>query len=307
MHPRDQVNKFFQYINQRHPNIKFTKEEEGNNSLNFLDLKIEKYIQNNEICFKTGVFRKPTFTGLGLNFHSFTFYNFKINSIKTLLFRAYRLCDNWISFHIETGFLLNYFRSNGYPEHIFHNVLRKFLNKRFLNSTTTLTANRMTFYVKLPFISNSSCNFMKSNFNKILRPNFTHIDFRFLFLNNNTMHGLLKHKKRLPDALCSGLVYKYECGACGATYIGQTQKALQTRAGEHFGVSPRTGSLLARPSQSVVREHLEECSGSRSVKEFCKVRSFSDDLLLKIYESLEINIRKPTLNRDGSSIQLFLS
>ena len=121
------------------------------------------------------------------------------------------------------------------------------------------------------------------------------------------MHGLLKHKERLPDALCSGLVYKYECVACCATYVGQTQKALQTRAGEHFGVSPRIGTLLARPSQSVVREHLEECSGSRSIKEFCKVRSFSDDLLLKIYESLEINFRKSTLNRDCSSIQLFLS
>ena len=39
----DQVNKVFQYINQRHPNIKFAKEEEENNSFNFLDLKIEKY------------------------------------------------------------------------------------------------------------------------------------------------------------------------------------------------------------------------------------------------------------------------
>ena len=74
------------------------------------------------------------------------------------------------------------------------------------------------------------------------------------------MHGLLKHKERLPDALCSGLVYKYECGACGATYVGQTQKALRTRAGEHFGVSPRTGNLLARPTQSVIRDHLETCS-----------------------------------------------
>ena len=165
----------------------------------------------------------------------------------------------------------------------------------------------MAFYVKLPFISDSSCRFMKAHFTKLLRPYFTHIDFKFLFMNNNTMHGLLNHKEKLPDALCSGLVYKYECGACGATYIGQTQKALQTRAGEHFGASPRTGALLVRPTQSVVREHLETCSGARSVKEFTKVRSFSDSLLLKIYESIEISFRKPSLNQDGSSVQLVLN
>ena len=302
----DQVDRFFHYINQRHPNIKFTRENENDNSLNFLDLQIEKHTQNNEVFLRTKVYRKPTFTGLGLNFHSSTYFNFKINSIKTLIFRAYQLCDSWMSFHHEMCFLSNFFETNGYPGHIFTNVLKSFLKKKFSSSNTTTTVNRLPFYVKLPFISNSSCKFMKSHFTKILRPIFTHIDFKFVFLNNNTIHGLLSHKEKLPDALCSGLVYKYECGACGATYIGQTQKALQTRAGEHFGVSPRTGTLLARPTQSVIRDHLEGCSGSRSLEDFRKVRSFSDSLLLKIYESLEIDFRKPSLNHDGSSVQLFL-
>ena len=75
---------------------------------------------------------------------------------------------------------------------------------------------------------------------------------------------------------------------------------------EHFGISPRTGNLLARPAQSVVRDHLETCSGVRSVEEFKKVRSFGDSTLLKIYESLEIYFKKPSLNLDGSSVQLVL-
>ena len=77
--------------------------------------------------------------------------------------------------------------------------------------------------------------------------------------------------------------------------------------GEHFGVSPRTGILLVRPTQSVIREHLETCSGTRSIKEFKKVRSFTDPSLLKIYESLEIYYKQPSLNLDGSSVQLVLS
>ena len=142
---------------------------------------------------------------------------------------------------------------------------------------------------------------------QILNSKFPHIDFKLLFLNNNSMHGLLKHKEQLPDALCSGLVYKYECGACGATYVGQTQKALKTRVGDHFGVSARTGALLARPTQSAVREHLESCSGGVNLQQFCKLRTFKDILLLKVYESLDINFSKPVLNQDSSSVQLFLT
>ena len=34
------VTKFLNYMNSKHPNIKFTVEREGNNSLSFLDIKI---------------------------------------------------------------------------------------------------------------------------------------------------------------------------------------------------------------------------------------------------------------------------
>ena len=189
---------------------------------------------------------------------------------------------------------------------IFHDTRRRFLNNKCNAKTITLTANKMPFYVKLPFISNAACNFIRSNFKSFLSRHFTHIDFRFVFINSTTIHGFLKHKEKLPDSLCSGLVYKYECGACGATYVGQSQKALRSRAGEHLGVSSRTGHLLAKPTQSVVREHLEVCSGVRSIKEFTKVRCFSENLLLKIYESLEITFSKPNLNQEGSSVELFL-
>ena len=302
----EQIEQFFNFMNQRHPNIRFTKEYEVNGILNFLDLKVEKIMQNNLASFRTSVFRKLTFTGLGLNFHSFTFFNFKINGIKTLLHRAFTLSDSWLSFHHEILFLLNYFKSNGYPEQIFYKVLRNFIKKKFSNPTPMATVDRMKFYVKLPFISNASSSFIQSNFNRFLRSYFPHIDFRFLFLNNYTIQGLLKHKDTLPDALSSGLVYKYESGACGSTYIGQTQKALRTRVGDHLGVSSRTGCLLARPTQSAVRNHLEICSGTRSIEEFKKVRCFNDILLQRIYESLEIHFKKPILNQDGSSVHLFL-
>ena len=107
-------------------------------------------------------------------------------------------------------------------------------------------------------------------------------------------------------ALISGLVYHYKCDACSATYIGQTKKCLKTRVGEHFGVSPRTASLLVRPPQSTIRDHIEICGSSKSVDNFRCLNTFSNSILLRINESLEISTRKPELNLDGSSYSLLL-
>ena len=156
-------------------------------------------------------------------------------------------------------------------------------------------------YVKFPFLNNECCNFMKKEFGKILSFKYPHIDFRFVFVNNNTIKGLLNHKERLPDELSSGLVYSYKCGACGATYIGQTKRALKTRAAEHFGKSARTGALLARAPYSSIRDHIDVCGSGMSLDRFKKERNFSDNILMRIYESIEIHFRKPVLNQDNSS------
>ena len=47
-----------------------------------------------------------------MNFHSYTFTNFKLNNIKTLLHRAYSLCSSWDEFHEEVTFLSQYFKEN---------------------------------------------------------------------------------------------------------------------------------------------------------------------------------------------------
>ena len=58
----NQVTPFFNYLNSQHSNIKFTIEKEADNKLTFLDVSIVR--SNNK--FSTCVYRKPTFTGLGL-------------------------------------------------------------------------------------------------------------------------------------------------------------------------------------------------------------------------------------------------
>ncbi|KAG1682668.1 hypothetical protein GQR58_010742 [Nymphon striatum] len=50
---------FLNYLNTKHPNIKFTMEKESQNNISFLDINIHKALN-----FQTSIHRKPTFTGL---------------------------------------------------------------------------------------------------------------------------------------------------------------------------------------------------------------------------------------------------
>ena len=75
---------FLDYINGKHHNIKFSIESGIEGTLSFLDCTVTK--KKNK--FVTSVYRKPTFSGLGISYFSFCVIRSKINAIKTLLCRA---------------------------------------------------------------------------------------------------------------------------------------------------------------------------------------------------------------------------
>ena len=185
--------KFSNYLNSQHPNIKFTYEEEKDKQLAFLDV----LITNLKTKFSTDVYRKPTFTGLGINFRSCIPYIYKINSIKTLLHRAYSTCSSWLTFHKEASFLLNYFYNNQFPKHIFEKQLNKFLNSKLNPPPVIHTAKKDRKYIKLPYQGHSSYD-MRKTLSKLLRTCYPQIDFRIAFSNNNTIGNFLKQNNHLP-------------------------------------------------------------------------------------------------------------
>ena len=71
------------FLNNTHPNIKFTIEEQIKHSIAFLDLFISR-INNQNLTLQT--YHKSTYTGLPLNFKGFTSFSFKISLIGRLKF-----------------------------------------------------------------------------------------------------------------------------------------------------------------------------------------------------------------------------
>ena len=92
---QDSLN-FLNFLNKKHPTIKFTIEKQINHSIALLDVFISG-INNQNLTLQT--YHKLTYTGLLLNFKSFASFSYKISLIKCLVDRLFKICNNWNSFH----------------------------------------------------------------------------------------------------------------------------------------------------------------------------------------------------------------
>ena len=143
----NQAENFLTYLNSKHANIKFTKEVETEGRLSFLDISVVR----NDNKFETSVYRKNTFTGLGMNFLSFEPIIYKINAIKTLLYRAYHLSSDFFKFHAEVSFLHNFLHENGFPSNFIYKYIKQFIDKLYFNKVSEDTVKRMPVYVSFPY------------------------------------------------------------------------------------------------------------------------------------------------------------
>ena len=97
---KDHVQKFFRHRNSCHLQIKFTFEEENDNKISLLDISITR----TENKFTTSIFRKKTFSGVYLNFHSHLPTDYKKGLIDTLFHHSYNICSDYVSFNQEILF-----------------------------------------------------------------------------------------------------------------------------------------------------------------------------------------------------------
>ena len=118
---------FFEYLNEQHPNIKFTFELEQNGKLPFLDVLVDKKEGDG---FYTSVYHKKTYTGLLTNFLSYIPLAYKLSLVKTLIHRIYCICNTWeiITKHIKE--LKEVLGRNLYPQNVIDNEIRKYINSR---------------------------------------------------------------------------------------------------------------------------------------------------------------------------------
>ena len=292
---------FFDYLNSKHDNIKFTMECERAGCLSFLDVNITRDGNN----FNTGVFRKNTFTGLGLSYFSYCNNVFKINSIKCLLHRAYNICSTYKLLHLEFDFLVQFFKNNGYPLPLIYSHIKKFLTNKFDNSNNIVCSSPIK-YVSLPYFGPPSIK-MKDDILKLLAKLCPSVKFRIILINSFNINSFFRYKDSLPTLFRSSVVYQYKCATCGAGYVGSTYRPLYVRASEHRGLSFRTQLPLSTPSHSSIRNHSVNTHNSLpNVDDFTIIGSNNHPISLRILESLYISKFKPSLNDSNSAFPLHI-
>ena len=299
----DQAKKFLTYLNSKHSNIQFTMEEEKSAQLPFLDTLIHR-----SSSFETSVYRKNTFSGLGLSYFSHCWNRFKLNSIKTLINRSYRICSTYSFLHREFEFLRKYFQNNGYPNRIIDNTIKKFLDGIFCKdkmraSSSSLITGPPKYFFVLPYFGHQSTK-LKYELDQVLKKFYPKGILNIILVNNFRIGNFFRYKDKLPSEMRSSVCYKYCCARCGASYVGMSSRNIYQRIAEHRGVSYRTGRLLQSPPHSNVRLHADECNINISHSHFKILSSAKSEIDLKIIESLYINMIKPKLNEMISSYPL---
>ena len=124
----DHVPLFLYYLNHHNSNISFTSELEKDSKLHFLDIEISR--SNGK--FLTSVYRKLTFTGLFTHFHSFIPLAYKRSLVSCLIHRIFNLCSNYKNFHAQLQVVRKLFNMNGFPSHMFDQLVRRVISTRKL-------------------------------------------------------------------------------------------------------------------------------------------------------------------------------
>ena len=87
---KDSANEFLKYLNRHYNSIKFTIEFEQAEQIPFLDILVKRCPNN---TFVTSIYCKKAFTGLYTKWDSFTPRKYKINPIRMLTYRCFRICS----------------------------------------------------------------------------------------------------------------------------------------------------------------------------------------------------------------------
>ena len=294
------INNLLEYFNSKHYKINFTFESEKDNTFSFLDILIKR-----DNGFKTSVYRKPTFSGVFTNFTSFVHISYKHSLIQTLLHRCYALCSDIELFHHEVSLLKNIFKCNGYPKNFVDFCINKFYDKLNSDKTLIYTVPRKEVLFVIPYLGKISLQ-LRTRLEALISSKVPTCKLKIVFSSKFRLQNCFRFKDVIPKELLSGLVYRFRCGGCNATYYGKTIRHFKVRACEHLGISHRTGKII-KPKESAIFDHLttsRDCNAT--IENFDILSRDNNEFKLLIKESLFIKRDDPSLNRTIKSYPLFL-
>ena len=224
-----QSDDFFKHMNDQHPNITFTREDECDNHLPFLDILVSR---DQDGAISTSVYRKPSYSGLYLKWDSYVPRQFKLGLVKCLINRAWRICSSEELFNKEVTFIKQVLSANGYPRNFVTNCVNKFRIQMNKDEPPVFGPKKKEIVIKLPFKGKQS-QILKRQLCRLFSAVAPWVKVIVVLNPSHKLSSLSKLKCKLPPLNQSRLIYKISCRDCDNFYIGMTKRRLQSRVKEH--------------------------------------------------------------------------
>ena len=152
-------------------------------------------------------------------------------TIRTLLHRAWVICDSHQKWNKHVERLQNVFKILLYPAHVFGLCVRSFLKSVYESAQQKQKEKAAIAFLKLPYINNNTrAIFQLRTVLKRIRPTLT---IRVLYRTALTIQNFFRVKDLTPKNLLSSVVYQVSCKDCNAQYIGKTIRHIEVRLTEH--------------------------------------------------------------------------
>ena len=171
--------------------------------------------------------------------------------------------------------------------------------------TPLTTVPKQSFTIVLPYLGSVS-NKVKRNLRLLTKKHLPSSNITVIFKSPSRLSSVFNFKDKLPAYLVSGVIYKYTCSSCNATYVGKTKRHIHHRFSEHAGVSPLSGKALKGQNSTTVRDHMLTCDTVVTRENFKIIGADSNNTHLMIKEALFTMRDKPSLNIQGKSVPLAL-
>ena len=302
-------------LNAVHPRVQFTREEEEDNSIAFLDCHVTRHDDGK---LTTKIYRKPSNTNIGIKPQSCQEPKTAIACFKGELCRCYRLCTSLEQAKKEIEFTLDLFEANGHNRAQFKNILDNYTpptnenrkdrttNRHKQNQQKTTEENdTRNLFDQLPFVGIQIGEIEQKAYACLtyvpeIAPQLKRI------LTKAGVNTTFKPAPKLKDILCGKDkthaplvkkkgIYKYTCTCTNKpVYIGQTARAFNTRWDEH-------GKAINRQQwqHSGISQHHQHCPQNFSVDNFEPIQTMQGKHKRKLGYDLRVR-EAMEIRRHGS-------
>jgi hypothetical protein len=261
------IEQFLDHFNTQSEFTKFTMEEEKDGSLAFLDVLVKK----REGEATTEVYRKPTDSGLFLQYDSNHPIAVKHGIVSTMMHRAQTHCSNEAVYKKEVKNVESILVNNKYPAR----VIRRIRSSREGIKKKKKEDKKPDATIVLPYVPRLSEKIRRIAGRK---------NIRTVFTSRDTIKSRLVRFKPKMKPINKDVIYAIPC-ECGKLYIGETGRTLEVRLQEH------QKSIEKRdPDVSKLCEHYYK-TGHRFLWDEAKVIGHEEKKTArKVHEAAEIYV-----------------